>query len=81
VLWRHDRLIVGYVDSDFAGDANNQRNTIGYVFTLRSGAVSWMSRLQKIVAWLTTEVEYIATAEACKELIWLKDYLKELEGA
>ena len=34
----------GYVNFDFAGDVNSQ-STIGYVFTLGSGAVSWVSRL------------------------------------
>jgi len=38
-----------------------------------------MPRLQKIVAFTMTEAEYIAVTEACKELIWLKDYLKELD--
>jgi len=33
---------------------------------------------QKIVALSTTEAEYIAVTETCKELIWLKDFMKEL---
>jgi len=35
----------GYADSDFAGDVDNQRSITDYVFTLSSGAVSWVSRL------------------------------------
>jgi len=68
----------GYVDFDFAGDVDSQRSTTGYVFTLGSGAVSWVSRLQKIVALSTTEVEYVAATEVCKELIWLNDFMKDL---
>jgi len=60
-----------YVDSDFACDVDSQKSTAGYVFTLGSRAVSWASRLQKIVALSTTEAEYVAATEACKELIWL----------
>ena len=64
-----DVQLLGYVDSNFAGDVNSQRSTTGYVFTLGSGAVSWVSRLQKIVALSTTEAEYVTVTEACKELI------------
>ena len=40
--------------------------------------MSWMSKLQKIVALSTTDAEYVAATKACKELIWLKDYMKEI---
>jgi len=69
----------GYVGSDFASDVDSWRSTTGYVFTLESGAASWVSRLQNIVALSTTEVEYVAATEACKELIWLNDFLKEFD--
>ena len=42
--------LLEYVDSDFAGDVDSQRNTTDYIFTLESGAVSYVSRLQKIVS-------------------------------
>ena len=35
------------------------------------GAISWMSRLQKCVALSTTEADYVAATEVCKEAIWL----------
>ena len=31
---------IGYVDSDFAGDQDKGRPTIGYVFSMGSGAIS-----------------------------------------
>jgi len=73
-----DVRVHGYVDSDFAGDVDSQRSTTGYIFTLGSGAVSWVSRLQMIDALSTTEVEYVAATKTCKEFIWLKDFMKEL---
>ena len=54
-----------YVDSDFAGDVDSRNSITGYIFTLRSGAVSWVLP-QKIVALSTTEAEYIAATETCK---------------
>jgi len=65
-------LICGYVDSDFAGDLDKRRWTSGYVFTLASGAIIWMSKLQNIVPLSTREAEYIDASHACKETIWLK---------
>ena len=44
-----DVQLLGYVDSNFASDVGSWRSTTGYVFTLKSGAMSWVSRLQKIV--------------------------------
>lgn len=40
--------------------------------------MAWQSRLQKCVALSTTEAEFIAATEACKELLWMKSYLEEL---
>jgi hypothetical protein len=48
-------LICGYVDSNFASDLDKMRSTSGYVFTPADGAISWMSKLQSIVALSTTE--------------------------
>ena len=38
------------MDSDFAGDLDKRKSTIGYVFTLAGAAVSWVSKLQTVVA-------------------------------
>ncbi|GJY46360.1 hypothetical protein Tco_0435423 [Tanacetum coccineum] len=40
---------------------------------------TWQYRLQKCVALSTTEAEYMAATEACKELLWLKRFLQELD--
>eukprot|EP00253_Pinus_taeda_P013667 PITA_13667 len=59
------------------GDLDKRRLTSVYVFTLAGGAISWMSKLQNIVALSTTDAEYIATSHACKEVIWLKGLFGE----
>ena len=50
------------------------------MFTVGSCAVSWKATLQPVVAMSTTEAEYMAIAEACKESVWLKGLFAELCG-
>ena len=61
--------LIGYVNSDFAGDLNKRRSTTGYLFTLAGAPVCWRSILQSTVALSTTEAEYMAATEAIKEVI------------
>ena len=68
----------GYVDADFAGDIDNRKSTIGFVFTLGGTTILWASNLQKIVTLSTTETEYVAITEVGKEMIWLHGFLDEL---
>jgi hypothetical protein len=60
------------------GDKDNKRSTIGYVFTTGGTIVSWILKLQKVVALSTTKVEYVASTEATKEMIWLQRFMEEL---
>jgi len=64
-------LVVGYVDSDYAGDLDNRRSTTGYVFTISGGPVCWKSTIQSIVALSTTEAEYLTIVEVQKKLCGL----------
>ena len=60
------------VDADWAVDLDQRRSTIGCVFNLFGGAVSWMTKKQSVVELSTTEVEYMAATHASKEEIWLQ---------
>ncbi|WVZ92733.1 hypothetical protein U9M48_038777 [Paspalum notatum var. saurae] len=71
-LARNERGLVGYVDSDHAADLDKRRSLTGYVFTVGGCAVSWRACLQSTVALSTTEAEFIAVCDACKEAVWLK---------
>jgi hypothetical protein len=66
------------MDSDYAADLYKRRSLAGYVFTIGNCAVSWRATLQSVVAQSTTEAEYMAIAEACRESAWLKGLYAEL---
>ena len=36
---RSSEFVCGYFDSDFTGDLDKRRSTLGYVFTLQGGAI------------------------------------------
>nr|GEX62802.1 Gag-Pol polyprotein [Tanacetum cinerariifolium] len=79
LVCRESNLIAkGYVNSDYAGDFDGSKSTTRYLFTLSGGSVSWVSKLQLVVAMSTTEAEYVADAQASKEAVWLKMLLEEL---
>lgn len=71
-------VLNGFTDADMAGDVDSRKSTSGYLITFAGGAVSWQSKLQKCVALSTTEAEFIAATEACKEVLWMKKFLQEL---
>lgn len=63
--------LVGYADSDYAGDTATRKSTSGYVFLMANGAISWKSKKQSVVATSSCEAEYVASCLATKEAVWL----------
>ncbi|CAJ2653663.1 unnamed protein product [Trifolium pratense] len=80
-IWyiRNEKLtLVGWSDSDYAGDLDDRKSTSGYVYMLGSSAVSWSSKKQAIVTLSTTEAEFVAAASCACQGIWLRRILAEL---
>ena len=71
-----DFKLIGYLDSYFDGDKEIGVSTSRYTMSLGSAAVSWRSRKQSVPADSTTEAEYVAAAEATKEIVCSGRYLK-----
>nr|CAN73802.1 hypothetical protein VITISV_001401 [Vitis vinifera] len=66
------------LDSDFAGCLDSRRSTLGYIFMLVGGAVSWKSVKQTVIASSTMEAEFIACYEASNHGIWLRNFITQL---
>ena len=67
-----------YSDADHGGNPDNGRSTSGMVVKMGTGAISWSSRLQSIVALSTTEAEYVSAVSAAQEILWLRSLFKEM---
>ena len=59
-------------------DKDSKRSTTRYVFTVGRTTVSWISKLQKVVALSSTKAVYFAATKVSKEMIWLQRIMEEL---
>ncbi|CAI7796196.1 unnamed protein product [Closterium sp. NIES-53] len=75
---RQDVVLTGHCDSSYADDAETHRSTLGYCFSLGSGAVSWGSTRSSSVSTSTAKAEIYAGAMAAQELRWLAFLLTDL---
>ncbi|CAM8899657.1 unnamed protein product [Rhodiola kirilowii] len=66
---RSELGLQGYVDADNGGDIDSRKSTSGYIYTYGATAISWISKLQKIVALSSCEAEYVDVTEAAKEMM------------
>lgn len=48
------------------------------MYTFVGATISWVSRLQQVVALSSTEAKYIALSEGAKEMIWLQRLIGDL---
>jgi hypothetical protein len=72
------QLFTTYSNADHGGNPDNSRSMSAYIVKMGTGAVSWMSRLQSIVALSTTEAEFISAVSAGQEIVWMRSFLGEL---
>eukprot|EP00253_Pinus_taeda_P029542 PITA_29542 len=71
-------LLVGFTDSDWAGDPDDWKSIVGYVFTPGYGPITWDCKKQSTIYLSSAEVEYRGVVEANKEALWLCQIMSEL---
>lgn len=67
-----------YADADWAGSCDDRRSYTGFTFELAGGPITWESRKQQTVALSSTEAEYMALSSACKEVVYIRSFLREI---
>ena len=52
LTYRHTNIldVVGFCDADFAGCIDDKKSTMGYIFMMAGGLVSWKSVKQTLTA-------------------------------
>ncbi|CAH2092875.1 unnamed protein product [Euphydryas editha] len=69
-----------YADADWANDLTDRKSYSGFVVKLGGSTVNWESRKQRCVALSSTEAEYLAIGDACKELCFVRNFMNEIFG-
>lgn len=72
--------LMGYTNSSWCGDAEDNKSTVGYVFMLVVEPFAWSSRKESVVELLSCEVGYIdGSLYACQEA-WMMNLVDKIEG-
>jgi hypothetical protein len=71
-------IISAFCDSDYAGDYETRRSTSGFIIYINGSPIAWKSKGQERVAYSSTEAEYIAMSNACKEIMFIIQLLQQL---
>ena len=74
---KFDLDLIGFIDSDWAGDNTDQKSTSGYLFMLADGPISWSSKKQSSIEISSTEAEYRGVLNATTQCLWLQGILGE----
>ena len=69
--------LIGFSDSDFAGNVVDRKSTSGTCQFLGASLVSWFSKKQSSIALSTAEAEYVAAGSCCTQILWLKAQLRD----
>ena len=67
-----------YSDANWAEDQKDRKSNSGFFCSINGGALSWSCRKQGLVTLSSTEAEYVALSETCKEIVWLKRLAKDV---
>lgn len=67
--------LVSYTDAVWVGDLDRRKSTLGYIFLLNEGVISWTSKKHTCVALSTIEAEFVASTNAAQGAIWFRRFL------
>lgn len=73
-----NEVLIGYSDSDLAGNVEDRKSTGGMVFYLNKSLITWASQKQRCVALSSCEAEFMAATAAACQAVWLRKLLSQI---
>ena len=64
-------MLVGFTDSDWAGDLDDRKSTAGYIFTLGSRPITWYCKKQSAISISSAEAEYRGFVRSYLNLVFI----------
>lgn len=71
--------MIGYSDSYFFGCIDTRKSTLGYLFLLAGGTISWKSVKQTVTGASTMEAKFVTCFEVIVQGLWLLKFILGLE--
>ena len=68
-----------YTDADWAKSVDDRKITSGGAFFMGRRLVSLFRKKQSSIALSTTEVEYVAVASCCTQLLWMMQIMHDMQ--
>ena len=72
--------IVGFLDADWVGNANDCETRSGCLFMVSGSPVRWKSKKQTYVSLSAAKARYVAQTAATQEITLLMQLLKDLHN-
>ena len=69
--------IVGFTESDWVGDVDDQKSTSSFVFCLGSGPITGSCKKHHTCTLSSIEVEYRAAVLSSQEILWIWQLMTE----
>lgn len=70
--------ITAFADADWANDLCDRKSYSGFVVKLSGSVVNWEARKQRCIALSSTEAEYLAIGDVCKDICFVRNFLSEI---
>jgi hypothetical protein len=79
VYLAEEKKVFTVADANHGTGIDDKKDITGYVLMVCGGPVSWRSRVQPTNSTSTTESEFRAMSDACRETLWLAKIVKEFD--